>query len=137
MVGQDGELHFSPMPTDQARPVLDNLLAVWLQGQREPLPLPLKTALVLAQVAESEEDQQNDHQAETAYEGGGDAMSEQLAEVRDMCLARVFPDFEALCAARTADGQDASALARQVYGPLLDWAAACVTAHPYAAAERF
>lgn len=137
VVGQDGELHIGPMPSDQARQVLDSLLAVWLQGQHEPLPLPLKTALVLAQAAHSAQDRQNDQQAETAYEGGGDAMSEQLAEVHEMCLARVFPDFEALCAARTADGQDASALARQVYGPLLEWAAARVTAHPYATAERF
>jgi exodeoxyribonuclease V gamma subunit len=137
VVGQDGELHIRPMPAEQAGAVLDTLLAVWLQGQQGPLPLPLKTALVLAKAAHSEEDKTTDNLAEIAYEGGGDAMSVQLADVRDMCLARVFPDFEALCAARTADGQDASALARQVYGPLLEWAVACVTAHPYAPAEAF
>jgi exodeoxyribonuclease V gamma subunit len=145
VVGQDGELHITPMPTEQALPVLDSLLDVWLIGQQEPLPLPLKTALAMAEAArkkaqkaaQSEEGSAKDNPAETAYEGGGDAMSEQLAEVREMCLARVFPDYEALCAARTADGQDADALARLVYGPLLEWAAACVTAHPYAAAEAF
>jgi len=137
VVGQDGELHIRPMPTEQARPVLDSLLAVWLQGQQQALPLPLKTALVLAKAAESEENRQNDSLAETAYEGGDSGMSEQMGEVNDMCLARVFPDFEALCAARTVDGQDASELARRVYGPLLEWAAVCVTAHPYAAAQAF
>ncbi len=135
VVGQDGELHIRPMPPEQARPVLDSLLAAWLQGQQEPLPLPLKTALVIAQAGQSEEDSKTDSQAEIVYEGGGDVMSERLAEVREMCLARVFPDFEALCAARMQDGRGVNALARQVYGPLLEWAAACVTAHPYAVVE--
>jgi hypothetical protein len=61
-------------------------------------------------------------------------MSQQMAEVRDMCLARLFPDFEALCEAQAPDGTGVQALSRQVYGPLLEWAAKFVTAQPYAEA---
>jgi exodeoxyribonuclease V gamma subunit len=131
VVGQDGELHILPMPPDLAFESLNILCQVWLQGQQAPLPLPLKTALVLASGAPSEEDGKTETKAEVTYEGGGDTMSEQLAEVREMCLARVFPNFEALCAAKAPNGMDVVALARLVYGPLLAWSAQCVTAMPY------
>ncbi len=138
VVGQDGELHIQPMPPEQALQGLNILCEVWLQGQNAPLPLPLKTALALAAGAQSEEDSQADAKAELAYEGGGGggggggAISEQLAEVREMCLARVFPDFEALCSAKAPNGMDVTALARLVYGPLLAWSAQCVKAVSYA-----
>ena len=134
VVGQDGQLHMRPMERAAAMQTLDTLLSVWLQGQQAPLPLPLKTslALALAQADAQETDALNQDKAQTAYEGGGDAMSDQLAEVRDMCLARLFPDFEALCEAQTPAGQGMLALSRQVHGLLLTWAEECVTAHPHA-----
>jgi exodeoxyribonuclease V gamma subunit len=47
----------------------------------------------------------------------------QTGDVDDPCLARMFPDFETL----TEDGRF-EALARQVYEPLRNWAAAHVSA---------
>ncbi len=132
VVGQDGQLHICPMPEDLAQQVLDGLLAVWLQGQQAPLPLPFKTALALASGVQSKDDAHGmDQHAQSTYEGGEDAHSSQMAEVRDMCLARLFPDFEALCAAKTPDGQDVLTLSGQVQGPLLRWVDTCVTAYPY------
>ncbi|MDM7943565.1 MAG: exodeoxyribonuclease V subunit gamma [Hydrogenophaga sp.] len=132
VVGQDGQLHIHPMERAAATQTLGTLLSVWLQGQQAPLPLPLKTSLALAQADAQETDALAQDKAQTAYEGGGDAMSDQLAEVRDMCLARVFPDFQALCEAETPAGQGVLALSRQVHGLLLKWAEDCVTVHPHA-----
>ena len=136
VVGQDGELHIQPMPAAQAQQTLDTLLRGWLQGQQMPLPLPLKTSLVLAKDAQSQSAREL---AERTYEGSGDAKSDaqngQLPEGREMCLARVYPDFEALCAARTPDGQGLAEWASQIYGPLLAWADSHVTAHVHQATE--
>ncbi len=132
VVGQDGQLHIRPMERATATQTLDTLLSVWLQGQQAPLPLPLKTSLAFAHADAQETDALAQGKAQTAYEGGGDAMSDQLAEVRDMCLARVFPDFEALCEVQTPAGQGVLALSRQVHGLLLKWVEECVTAQPHA-----
>lgn len=127
VVGPDGQWDIRPMELPAAKEAMNTLLNVWHMGQHEALPLPLRTALVLADGV-AQDDQAK---AETVYEGGGDAMSDRLAEVREMCLARVFPDFEALCAARTRTGLGLLDLAPQVYGPLLRWAGACVTARAH------
>lgn len=138
VVGQDGQLLVRPLEQQKAREALDMLVSVWLLGQQSPLPLPLKTGLAVAvSVAEAErqagEEASLGGKAEAAYEGSGDTLSDQLAEVRDMCLARAFPDFESLCLASAADGQRLLELAPMVYGPMLEWAQDCVTAHPHAA----
>ena len=70
--------------------------------------------------------------AEAAYEGSDYADSQQRAEVRDLCCARTFADFAALCAARAPDGRGLAELAPQVYEPLLQWASTCVSAQPHA-----
>jgi exodeoxyribonuclease V gamma subunit len=127
VVGQDGQLHIRPMTKEQALQSLNTLFEVWLQGQQTPLPLPLKTALDLAKPSANEADMKDS--AQTTYEG--DSFNEELAEVRDMCLARIFPDFEALCARNAPNGMGVVDLSRWVYGPLLEWSAQHVTAIPY------
>jgi exodeoxyribonuclease V gamma subunit len=131
-VGQDGELHILPMEPEEAQEALNTLLSVWRLGQQAPLPLPFKTALALAQSESQEGEGRSDSKAEVAYEGGGDAMSEQLSEVREMCLARVFPDFESLCEAKAENGQGLHEMSALVYGPMLRWVDDCVTAYPHA-----
>jgi exodeoxyribonuclease V gamma subunit len=134
VVGQDGVLKISPMPTATAREVLDHLLSIWLQGQQSPLPLPLKTALVMAAGGVTDDpvaQQKILQEAEKVY-AGDDAYGDNLAEVRDMCLARVFPDFETLLQTQTPGLQNLQSLALQVYGPLREWATQCVTAVAYA-----
>lgn len=125
VVGQDGVLRIKPMPREEARASLETLLSVWKQGQLAPLPLPLKTALALAK---SDDIGGKEYKAETAYEGSDYAEGASMAEVNDMCLARVFPDYETLRAAESPGGQHAAELARQVYGPMLAWAASHVLA---------
>ena len=109
LVGRDGVIEISSMPQDEAQTTLSMLLSLWLQGMNTPLPLPLKTALA----------QLEDNNPSAQYEGG----FMQSGEVDETCLARMFPDFEAL----TEDGRFEE-LAQQVYAPMLQWANQHVTA---------
>lgn len=111
------------------------MCALWQLGQQAPLPLPLNTALEMAAITAltppAEQEKAYD-QAQAAYEGSDYSDSQQRAEVREMCLARTFADFDALCAARAPDGLGLADWAPQVYGPLLQWARECITVQPHA-----
>jgi exodeoxyribonuclease V gamma subunit len=115
IVGRDGVIDIAPMAQEEAQATLNMLLSVWLQGMNAPLPLPLKTALALLKDANPRQ----------TYEGG----YMTSAEADEPCLARMFPDFEAL----TMDGVF-EPLAEQVYAPLLAWAEGHVRARSHAAA---
>ena len=80
-----------------------------------PLPLALRTGLAWVQ----------DGNAAQVYEGGWNSEGENT----DPCLARIYPDFEAL----SADGRMA-ALAQLVCAPLAEWASGRVRATPHAPA---
>ncbi|MEN9904524.1 MAG: exodeoxyribonuclease subunit gamma [Pseudomonadota bacterium] len=108
LVGQDATLHIRAMTPDQARPVLDSLLQLWFDGMQFPLPLPLKTALALAGGL------QGTNGPESVYEGS--EFGSSRPEVREPCLARLYPSYEALA----ADGR-LQQLAVQVHAQLLDW----------------
>ncbi len=112
VVARDAVLTISPAPADGATEVLQTLLSHWRDGLREPLPVAPRTALVFL----------TDKDAEPTYEGG----FQKPGEVEEACLARTFPDFEAL----TADGRF-DALAEAMYRPLSAWAAAHVKAQPH------
>jgi len=120
VIGMGHCLHITPMAPDAAHAALDALLALWLQGQAAPLPLPFKAGLALLQ--------KNLAAAATAYEGGFD--NKPAPEI-DAYWQRLYPDFEAL----TADGQ-CQTLASRALAPLLQWCADCVQAQalaPYTA----
>jgi len=85
------------------------LLQLWLDGMNAPLALPPKTALAWLKGKDTAAKHRD---ARTRYQGG----HHQFGEVQEPCLARVYPDFEAL----VHDGRFQH-LAQQVYGPLLAW----------------
>jgi exodeoxyribonuclease V gamma subunit len=120
LVGRDATVTVGPLPDREAQATLALLLQAWREGMAAPLPLACRTALALAGGASD---------VATVYDGG----PYQRGEVEDTCLARVFPDFEAL----SADGRFVG-LARQLYGPLLEWARDGVTLelHPQAGAAE-
>lgn len=109
LVGRDGVIEISPMPQDEAKNTLSLLLTLWQSGMNAPLPLPPKTALAWL----------TDKNPASQYEGG----YLQRGDVEEPCMARIFPDYEAL----TADGRF-EVLAEGVYRPLLAWATQHVTA---------
>ena len=110
VVGRDSVLEITPMDPALARSTLTQLLQLWQAGMQAPLPLPPKTALAwLVQAQQPDKAQQA---ARAQYEG-----AEHLrGDVEEACMARVFPDLEAL----QSDGQFAP-LAQAAYQPLLDW----------------
>jgi len=109
VIARDTLVWVQPLEPQAATQRLQALMQLWLAGQNEPLPLPLKTAIAAGQ---------DDLNAATqAYEGGyllG-------GECEDPSWARCYPDWEAL----TADLRFHQ-LAKEVYGPLHDWLAAQV-----------
>lgn len=113
LVGRDGVVDISPMPQDEAKDTLDMLLELWLDGMNAPLPLPPKTALAWLK----------EKNAASQYEGA----HLQRGEVEEPCMARMFPDYDAL----TQDGRF-EGLAQQVYSSLLAWADAHVKARFHA-----
>lgn len=120
LVGRDATVTITPMEPEAARATLDALLAGWREGMTRPLPVACRTAFAWL----------NEKDAALNYEGNGDFMR---AECEETCLAREYPDYEAL----TADGQF-EVLAEQLYGPVLNWIAAHVTvvSHVDAQARR-
>jgi exodeoxyribonuclease V gamma subunit len=117
VVGRDSVLEITPMDPALARTTLQRLVQLWQSGMQAPLPLPPKTALAWLAHAKLPEPKLAKAQqaARTQYEGdqGSDYVR---GDVEEACMARVFPDFEAL----QSDGQFA-ALALAIYQPLLDW----------------
>ena len=109
VVGRDACLHVQAMDADEARAALQALLALWLQGLQQPLPLPFKTGLALAMG--------DALGAAAAYEGG----YKHRGECEDMSWQRLFPDYDSLA----ADGQ-LEALAQQVYLPMHAWCGSSV-----------
>lgn len=123
LVGHDGWLWAPPPDADAAGPALRKLLQAWacsLHGRPDanadaatPGPQPLPTALLTGLALLEDADQ-----ARQAYEGsdfGG------AGERRDACLARLFPDFEALAASGACERWS-----RRLYGPLRHWLTAQV-----------
>ncbi|MCZ2498751.1 exodeoxyribonuclease V subunit gamma [Xylophilus sp. Kf1] len=115
LVGRDATVTIAPMAQADARARLDDLLAAWRAGMAAPLPVACLTALAALS---------GDH-AEATYEGDGHFMS---AEADEACLARVYPDFEAL----TADGSF-DTWAGLLYRPVLEWMDARVAFAPHPA----
>lgn len=106
LVGRDAVLELGQPEPAIARQAFSDLIALWRQGMNEPLPLACQTALAFLN---------DETRASRAYDGEFNRAGEAG---RDACLARVYPDYEAL----TADGRFAD-LARRLYGPLNDWLA--------------
>lgn len=113
-IGLDATLHARAWPADQAAQVLQRLQAIWYQGQHQPLPLPMKTAI--AQIM-------NPSARVSTYEGGYTI----AGEVADIHWARLYPDWECLI----ADGRFET-LTQEVYGALIAWINDCVDLIPHA-----
>ncbi len=107
LIGRHVGLKLAPLPRELAERMLRDLIDAWRAGMDAPLPLPLRTGLAQARELGTE-------QLVTAYEGGFDGGG---GEVREPCLARLYPDFDAL----VADGQFEH-YAKLLLVPLVEWA---------------
>ena len=118
LIGRDAQLTLQPLPPEQAQADLAELLALWQEGMRQPLPIAALSGL--AQVADQKD-------VAVVYEGGFNSRG----EVNEPCLARLYPDFAAL----TADGRF-EALAPRLYGALHDWLQQGVSLELHAESEE-
>jgi exodeoxyribonuclease V gamma subunit len=142
VLGRDACLQLAPLPRGQATAALAELLGVWRDGMQQPLPLPCRTGLAAA----AGDDPEN------VYEGS--SFSNMPPECDEACLARTYPDFEALVRQqRGPDGDSARPpagdgdepdpladslfldLALRIYGPLLHWADKYHRVRPWAGAD--
>ncbi len=116
IVARDALLVLAPPRMAVAQVVLDELLDVWEQGMVRPLAVACRTALVWLAAREQFPDQPDkaDDAGRTVYEG----VHTRRGEVQDAALARLFPDWDTLC----ADPAFAE-WAERLYEPLRQWAA--------------
>jgi len=111
LVARDAVLEMAPLTQADALTVLRDLARLWRANLDQPLPVACRTAL--AHLAQGE--------PRATYDGG----FELRGEVDDLCLARLWPDFDAL---KEAGGWPE--LADELYGPLAHWMQAAVTIKP-------
>jgi len=111
LVARDAKFEMAPLAQAESLQVLRDLARLWRANLDRPLPVACRTAL--AELAGGKPRQ--------VYEGSEDVRG----EVRDVCLARLWPDFDAL---RAAGGWPE--IAHELYGPLVRWFAEAVTITP-------
>ena len=112
LVARDAVLEMAPLAQEESLQVLRDLVRLWRANLDAPLPVACRTAL--AQLAEGD--------PRATYDGG----FELRGEVDDLCLARLWPSFEALREAPHAAGGWPD-LAEELYGPLARWMDGAVT----------
>ena len=125
IVGRDATVTVDPLAPGEAQTALAVLMDAWREGRLAPLPLASKTALARAAGAPDEVAVYEGNSFARAAAGPG-PNAKSSGEVEEPCLARMFPDHEAL----TADGRFAE-LAERLFGPLLAWARTHVTFEPH------
>ena len=106
LIGPDASLQLPPLAQEAAAAHLQALLAAWKTGMDAPLPIAARTAL--AELAKGK--------GAATYDGSFNT----TGEVEEPCLARVFPDFDAL----RADGRF-DHYKDTLFQPLLDWTQGC------------
>lgn len=109
IVGRDAVVTVEALPAEQATGHLQVLMETWREGMAAPLPLSRGAGFAYAMSGDAAK-------AAPLYDGQAGARQRLPAERDDPFLARVFPDFEALC----ADGRFAP-LAGRLYLPVWDW----------------
>ncbi|MEO7496515.1 MAG: exodeoxyribonuclease V subunit gamma, partial [Massilia sp.] len=112
LVARDATVVMAPLDPAQSRAQLAQLLALWRRNLDQPLAVACHSALTLLAGGD----------ARLAYEGG----FELTGEVDDPSLARLWPDFAALCASG-----EWIANVDALYGPLAQWLAQSIAIEPH------
>lgn len=108
LVARDAIITMAPLDRKEARKTLETLITCWRDGMNRPLPTACKTALAHLQGGKTYE----------IYDGN----YQMRGEVEDPCLARLWPDFEALSAE-----PDWASCSETLYRPLAEWLSSQIT----------
>jgi exodeoxyribonuclease V gamma subunit len=111
LAARDAIVIMSPLDQRGAAETLGDIVRIWRDGMNRPLPAACKTALALV----------GGNDPRPVYDGG----FEMSGEVDDLCLARLWPEYENLRG--EPDHEDVS---RALYQPLADWLATAITVTP-------
>ena len=117
IVGHDGEHHLPVLDNEAAIGLLDALLAGWLAGLEQPLPLPQRT--VFAQLAQSHRKPLSADAIAPFYEGNRHQTGE-VDYAGNGALRRCFPDAASLLAPQHGDETLFAYWAARLYQPLVD-----------------
>lgn len=98
LVSLNGDVVLRPLAAQQAQEQLQSLLDAWVAGMREPLPAACKSAFAWLEGGGQASDTAL-HKAREKYEGNN--YQDPGEAKRSFPLRRAYPDFDALCAART------------------------------------
>jgi exodeoxyribonuclease V gamma subunit len=120
LIGADVVIEVAPLAPAAATDTLLGLLRALQDGLAGDRPLPTAVLTGLALLLEPAK-------ARQAYEGG--AQGHGVAEGREACLARLYPDFDALAADPTFEVDS-----RRLYGPYRAWLEQHVRIEPLAPA---
>ncbi|WP_409525562.1 exodeoxyribonuclease V subunit gamma [Nitrincola sp. MINF-07-Sa-05] len=106
ILGPQTDLLLPPLPQEEAKHLLTELMAHWLINLNEPLPIACKTACIWLT-----DNKDREKAARDAYEGG----FQRFGEVSNsQALARLWPDFDALF-----NSGDFDELSRALYEPMI------------------
>ena len=119
LVAADAVVEIAPIEADAALAHIRQLMACWRAGMDKPLPTACRTAIAYLQARQAGKDAME--RAAAVYDGGY-AMT---GECEDLCLARLWPDFDTL----SADSQW-SHWTDALYGPFSEWLTAGIRIHP-------
>lgn len=109
LLSKAGDVSFPPLPKQQARDHLHDILTTWLEGLCEPLPVAPKTAFAWLDALPKGEDRAREA-ARTVFESA----YQRSGEVDETpALQRAWPDFDRL----VADGRFTT-LVNRLYRPL-------------------
>ncbi|WP_404362950.1 exodeoxyribonuclease V subunit gamma [Marinobacter sp.] len=93
VLSKAGDVTLHPLPAEQARSLLKDLLCAWLEALIQPLPVAPKTGFAWLARATRGELEKAESDARAAFDGGYQAVGES-AEVAS--LGRAWPDFDSL-----------------------------------------
>lgn len=102
LVARDAIITMLPLDQAESKATLEALIAYWRMGLDNPLSTACKTALAWLQEGKPYD----------VYDGG----YQMSGESDDLCLARMWADFDAL-----TDEPDWEDCSRNLYGPLVEW----------------
>ncbi|MDX1634573.1 MAG: exodeoxyribonuclease V subunit gamma [Marinobacter sp.] len=95
LLSKAGDVTLRPVPPEEARTLLQELMSAWLEALAQPLPLAPKTAFAWLSWAEAGEPDKALRDARSAYEGGYEITGERD---QSPALGRAFADFDSLWA---------------------------------------
>jgi exodeoxyribonuclease V gamma subunit len=122
IVAHDAEQRLTALAANEASGLLDAVLAGWLAGLEQPLPLAPRT--VFGYLTKGYDQPPTPDSLSATYEGGP-SMSGEVEYDSNGALRRCYPDATSLLAPRDNDGEPLFAYwAHQLYKPLVDQLAA-------------